>query len=175
MSLERDPGFEGSEGSEGSEFASSTKMWGPKCREKSRVKKTWGFAVFFLVGRHGESWVLVSKIYSWNMFTLRKNEEMMEVWIYSISMWVEMMQIFSHFFSQTGCFNQLGKGNWVCVCWWAFMSHPGSPLRSKNWGGLFPKFLNVSYHLRGGSWARIFYFHIHTWGTTFKWGTDEQQ
>ena len=28
-------------------------------------------------------------------------------------MWVEMMQFFLYFFSQTGCFNQLGKGNWV--------------------------------------------------------------
>lgn len=49
------------------------KMWEQKWSwKKSCQKKTWGICRFFLVGRHGESWVLVSKIYSWNMFTLRQ-------------------------------------------------------------------------------------------------------
>ena len=91
-------------------------MWGQKCHEKSRVKKDVGICRFFLedMGRVG-CWFQIYSSYV-HLEVKKKNEEMMEVWIYSISMWVEMMQFFHFFFTKTGCFNQLGKGNWVCVC-----------------------------------------------------------
>lgn len=88
--------------------ASSTRCGDQKWSWNKIVsKRPGGFAVFFLLEDMGRVGCWFQR-YIVLMFTLRKKEEMMEVCYVGRD-----DAFFFIFFSQTGCFNQLGKGNWV--------------------------------------------------------------